>query len=275
MGRGPASHPIEKLELLRGHFLLRHLSDEEFGRLTEQATTAQFAAGQMIFEQGDAVTDLMVVIAGRVKLSATSADGRELLVNFVERGHAFGEIALIDGQPRSFDAVAVDDSEVAMLPRRSLAPFLGRPEVCALFMKVLCERLRRSERLLQEAVFLGIGPRLARQLLRLASRHGRLQRGAIVLDVELSQEQLASLIGMTRESINKQLGAWRRQGIIDLRRGEMSILRPGRLRRIAGGDGLPPEPGPSPFLKLAASPDDRRGGQDRCAASSGRVGPEQ
>lgn len=261
MGRRYPSCPTNKLGLLRRHFLLQRLSEAELADLAEQATLQRFAAGQMIFAQGAAVADLMVVVAGRVKLSATSADGRELLLNIVERGHAFGEIALIDGQPRSFDAVAIEDSEVLTLARRSLAPFLARPEICAIFMQALCERLRRSEGLLQDAVFLGVGPRLARQLLHLAQSHRPAEDGAVVLQPAVSQQDLADLVGMTRESINKQLGAWRRDGIVAFRRGEMKILDLDRLQRIAGRDGVPPDPGPSPFPRSRSA-----------AASAGAAG---
>src|SRR5580704_4973529 len=96
-----------KMRLLRSHFLLRRLRDENLGELAAMSHIARFQKDEAIFRQGDSETDLMVVVNGRVKLSATSQRGQELLVNFVVSGHVFGEIAVIDGRPRCYDATSV------------------------------------------------------------------------------------------------------------------------------------------------------------------------
>jgi len=176
----------------------------------------------------------MIMVSGRVKLSATSTDGQELLANIVERGHVFGEIAVIDGKPRSYDATALEASELLIVKRKDLIPFLEeRPDICLRFMETLCERLRRSEALIQDAVFLNAGPRLARQLLRLAETYGRKDGDAICIDLAVSQSDLASLVGMTRESINKQLCNWRRAGVIWFKGKNYKVLKLDTLRNVA------------------------------------------
>jgi CRP/FNR family cyclic AMP-dependent transcriptional regulator len=231
---GIAKTVQEKRRLLRSHFLLRNLSQFDLERIAAAATCARFGRHEKIFRRGESETNLMIMVSGRVKLSATSTDGQELLANIVERGHVFGEIAVIDGKPRSYDATALEASELLIVKRKDLIPFLEeRPDICLRFMETLCERLRRSEALIQDAVFLNAGPRLARQLLRLAETYGRKDGDAICIDLAVSQSDLASLVGMTRESINKQLCNWRRAGVIWFKGKNYKVLKLDTLRNAA------------------------------------------
>jgi CRP/FNR family transcriptional regulator, cyclic AMP receptor protein len=231
---GIAKTVQEKRRLLRSHFLLRNLSQSDLERIAAAATCARFGRHEKIFRRGESETNLMIMVSGRVKLSATSTDGQELLANIVERGHVFGEIAVIDGKPRSYDATALEASELLIVKRKDLIPFLEeRPDICLRFMETLCERLRRSEALIQDAVFLNAGPRLARQLLRLAETYGRKDGDAICIDLAVSQSDLASLVGMTRESINKQLCNWRRAGVIWFKGKNYKVLKFDTLRNAA------------------------------------------
>jgi CRP-like cAMP-binding protein len=231
---GIAKTVQEKRRLLRSHFLLRNLSQSDLERIAAAATCARFGRHEKIFRRGESETNLMIMVSGRVKLSATSTDGQELLANIVERGHVFGEIAVIDGKPRSYDATALEASELLIVKRKDLIPFLEeRPDICLRFMETLCERLRRSEALIQDAVFLNAGPRLARQLLRLAETYGRKDGDAICIDLAVSQSDLASLVGMTRESINKQLCNWRRAGVIWFKGKNYKVLKLDTLRNAA------------------------------------------
>jgi len=231
---GIAKTVQEKRRLLRSHFLLRNLSQFDLERIAAATTCARFGRHEKIFRRGESETNLMIMVSGRVKLSATSTDGQELLANIVERGHVFGEIAVIDGKPRSYDATALEASELLIVKRKDLIPFLEeRPDICLRFMETLCERLRRSEALIQDAVFLNAGPRLARQLLRLAETYGRKDGDAICIDLAVSQSDLASLVGMTRESINKQLCNWRRAGVIWFKGKNYKVLKLDTLRNAA------------------------------------------
>jgi CRP/FNR family transcriptional regulator, cyclic AMP receptor protein len=231
---GIAKTVQEKRRLLRSHFLLRNLSQFDLERIAAAATCARFGRHEKIFRRGESETNLMIMVSGRVKLSATSTDGQELLANIVERGHVFGEIAVIDGKPRSYDATALEASELLIVKRKDLIPFLEeRPDICLRFMETLCERLRRSEALIQDAVFLNAGPRLARQLLRLGETYGRKDGDAICIDLAVSQSDLASLVGMTRESINKQLCNWRRAGVIWFKGKNYKVLKLDTLRNAA------------------------------------------
>lgn len=224
----------EKAELLRAHFLLQRLSEPDLEQIAGAARLVRYAAHELVYSQGDSNTDLIIVISGRIKLSAVSAGGRELLVNIARAGHVLGEISVIDGQPRSYDASALEQTEVLIVHRKHLIPLLEqRPALCIHLMAGLCERLRRSEGRIQDAVFLKTGARLARQLLQLAQVYGRREENGIRLDLKISQGDLASLVGMTRESINKQLCAWRRAGVVHFGRKVYTIGDIEALRRAA------------------------------------------
>jgi CRP/FNR family cyclic AMP-dependent transcriptional regulator len=214
-----------RARLLRGHFLLAQMRGDELHRLAAFSHLITYEPGAVIFRKGDRDTDLMILASGRVKMSATSNDGRELLVNLVEEGHLFGEIAVIDGNPRSYDATTLAQSEILVVPRKVLIPFLrSRPKLCLIFLTTLCERLRRSESQVQASAFLGGGPRLARQLLHLARLHGKQDGKSVSIDLPVSQSDLASLVGVSRETINRQLCKWRRAGIIWFRGSSYRVL---------------------------------------------------
>ena len=122
---GIAKTVQEKRRLLRSHFLLRNLSQFDLERIAAAATCARFGRHEKIFRRGESETNLIIMVSGRVKLSATSTDGQELLANIVERGHVFGEIAVIDGKPRSYDATALEANEL-LRQAQGLDTFPGR-----------------------------------------------------------------------------------------------------------------------------------------------------
>ena len=103
-----ATAPSSREEILAGHFLLRHLRPDELSRLAASAALVRYRPGATIFQKGDTGGSMMAVVRGRVKICASSADGKELVLNFIDRGGLFGEVAVLDGQPRSADAIAMD-----------------------------------------------------------------------------------------------------------------------------------------------------------------------
>ena len=117
--------PLNREEILAGHFLLRHLRPEELSRVAASATLVRHRPQATIFQKGDASGSMMAVVRGRVKICAYSADGKELVLNIIDRGSLFGEIALLDGEPRSADAVAIEETELLVLERNRLMPFLN------------------------------------------------------------------------------------------------------------------------------------------------------
>lgn len=236
--------PIDKQAVLSQHFLLRSLSPEELGQLAQLAVPMRYEPDQTIFQRGDAGDSLMAVVRGRVKICSQSVEGKELILNIIKPGELFGEIALLDGEPRTADAVALERCELLVLSRVSFLPFVERnPGVALRMMAVLCRRLRKTSAQFEDCLFLEVPARLARALLNLAEAFGQPAKQGVHIDLKLSQQQLGSIVGVTRESVNKHLGEWQRQGWVELRAGYLTIRD--RAALVALADRLPDEPQPA------------------------------
>ncbi|HET6468485.1 MAG TPA: Crp/Fnr family transcriptional regulator [Geminicoccaceae bacterium] len=210
------------------------LTDEELDRLIGYGNTVPYPRGRIIFQRGDPGDSLMVVLSGRVKISNMSLDGREAVLNFVEPGRTFGEIAIFDGKTRSADATTMEPTELFVLRRTDMIEFIERhPEVTFRVIGMLCERLRRTTEMMEESVLLHMAPRVAKGLLRLASQYGRRQGSRIRIELKLSQRELGGYVGLARENINRQLGIWRGERLISMQDGYITIEDPDRLRHIA------------------------------------------
>ncbi len=199
--------------------------------LADRLILRKFRAGQSVFHQGDEGTSLYVIKSGRVKIALISDEGRELLVALLQEGDFFGELSLLDSHPRSATALALTDTETYVLTREDFLTFLRRsPETALAVAGAIAERLRQADERLAENAFLDLPQRLGRCLLHLAETNGRVSPDGIILDLPLSQRELADLVGVTRQSVNKVLSQWERAGVLRRRRGSLLLLRPASLR---------------------------------------------
>ncbi|MGE0370667.1 MAG: Crp/Fnr family transcriptional regulator [Gammaproteobacteria bacterium] len=229
-----AIQPINREAILAGHFLLRHLGPEDLSRIAASAAITHHARQSVIFQKGDPGTSMMAVVRGRVKICTYSVDGKELVLNIIGKDGLFGEISVLDGQPRSGDAVALEDTDLLVLERNRLLPFLtGNPEMATRLLEVLCLRLRQTSAHLEDALLREAPSRVARGLLRLAGTFGRPDGQGTRLDIKLSQQQIGSLIGISRESVNKYLVEWSRAGAITVQNGYITILDQDALEDIS------------------------------------------
>ena len=220
-----ANAPLNREEILAGHFLLRHLRPAELSSLAASASLVRHRPQVTIYQKGDPGSSMMAVVRGRVKMCIYSADGKELVLNIIDRGGVFGEIALLDGQPRSADAVTLEETELLVLERNRFMPFLGsHPEIAAKLIEVLCQRLRSTSEALEDALLRDAPSRVARGLLRLAATFGRQDPAGLRLDIKLSQQQLGNLIGISRESVNKYLVEWSRSGVLSVNNAVITII---------------------------------------------------
>ncbi len=209
--------PVDRRSLLASNELFRHLSAAELEGLARFTRLEKYQANQTIFRQHDSGSTMMAVVGGRVRISRLTAAGKEVVFGILTPGDIFGEIALLDGGPRSADAVALGETELIVLDRRDFIPFLERnPTVAAGMLEVLCQRIRRTDEQVEDSLFLVRDARLAKTLLNLADQFGRETPDGICIDLPMSQRELGSFVGLTRESINKQLVEWRESGLIDL-----------------------------------------------------------
>jgi CRP/FNR family transcriptional regulator, cyclic AMP receptor protein len=228
---------LNREDILAGHFLLRHLRAEELSRLAASAALARHRANATIFQKGDPGNSMMAVVTGRVKICTYSADGKELVLNIIDRGGLFGEIAVLDGQPRSGDAVAIEDTELLVLERARLMPFLtANPEIPTRLIAVLCQRMRQTSEALEDALLRDAPSRVARGLLRLAGTFGKQEAAGLRLDIKLSQQQIGNLIGISRESINKHIVDWTRARYLEVNNGFITIRDKAALESLSQTD---------------------------------------
>lgn len=229
-----ATTTLNREDILAGHFLLKHLRAEELARLASTATITRHRAQATIFQHGDPGTSMMAVISGRVKICNYSAEGKEMVLNIIDRGGLFGEIAVLDGQPRSADAVAIEDTELLVLERTRLMPFLtANPEIPTRLIAVLCQRLRQTSEALEDALLRDAPSRVARGLLRLAKTFGRQEADGLRIDIKLSQQQIGNLIGISRESTNKYIVDWTRARYLAVHNGFITILDRDALENLS------------------------------------------
>lgn len=229
--RGQAAPAPDKLALLQRHPLFGVLGTDLLKRLSACATTRRAKRGATIFDKGDPGTALFAVHTGTVKINVPSADGREAVFNLIREGEIFGEIALLDGQPRTAGAVAMSDCELMVIERRDFIAFVHQhPEVALKLIEVLCARLRLQSERFEEAIFLNLPARLAKTLLRLsANADPKSPAGKLAI----TQREISQLVGMSRESTNKQLRAWVKRQWLRLERGSIVVLAPDALAAIA------------------------------------------
>ena len=209
-------------DLLRFHPFVGALGEHDADALLKQAVTRRFQADDVIFRKDDPGTGLYGVVSGRVVVVADSAKGRELILNVFGPGEYFGEIALLDGEGRTATAIAREPSELLFLDRRHFMPFLARnPDVTTHIIQLLCRRLRRTNDLMEDSIFLPVSLRLAKQLQALVDVYGLQAEAEPTFPV--SQAELGRMLGVSREIVARQLAIWRRAGLVEMQRGRITL----------------------------------------------------
>ncbi|MBU6499594.1 MAG: Crp/Fnr family transcriptional regulator, partial [Rhodospirillales bacterium] len=225
--------PAARREALLANPLFRPMQPAQLDEILGFAVERHCPRGTTIFSKGDPGSSMMAVLAGRVRIAAMSAEGREITLNVIGPGEFFGEIALLDGQPRTADAVAIEETRLLVVERRHFLPFLLRHgELVEALLGVLCGRLRRTSLALEELALFELPVRLARLLLKLAADYGRPAEGGTRIDLKLSQRDLGTLVAGSRESVNKLLRQWQGEGVIARADGHVVLLRPQALRAL-------------------------------------------
>src|SRR5437764_11623696 len=159
---------LDKLAPLRNHPLFREFPPAVIEHLGTYMTRRSVRRGATIFAKGDPGSGLMAVLWGSVKMSVPTSEGRETVLNIIKPGEIFGEIALLDGRPRTADAVAMSDCELMVIDRRDFIPFLrSEPDVALKFIEILCARLRRTSEQVEDVMYLDFPARLAKTVLQL------------------------------------------------------------------------------------------------------------
>jgi CRP/FNR family transcriptional regulator, cyclic AMP receptor protein len=229
----PSHSRADKRTLLKNTDLFGRLSARHIERLAACIVSKSVARATGIFAKGDPGSSLFAICRGTVKISVPSVDGHDAVFNLISKGDIFGEIALLDGRPRTADAVAITDCVLFVIERRDFLPLMREePDIALRMIEILCARLRQTTEQAENLMFLPLRGRLAKALLRLSDSDGHgCERKAVV-----TQKDLGNLIGMSRESTNRQLRIWEEQEWVRLQRGGIVILSPQALERIAESD---------------------------------------
>ena len=228
-----------KLSVLRKHPIFADLEPEAFDQLCRYAKHTTLKRGAALFAKGDPGLSLYAVISGSVKMSISSADGRSAILNIIGPGEIFGEIALLDGGVRSSDAIANTNCELFVIDRREFIPFVrSQPALAMKFIELLCGRLRRTSDQVEQIILQNLPGRLASALIRLSEKHKLEPAGRTI---SITQQEISEMVGMTRESINKQLRAWAARSWVRLEHGAIVVLKDEQIRQLAeagsGGEG--------------------------------------
>jgi CRP/FNR family transcriptional regulator, cyclic AMP receptor protein len=192
----------------------------------------RYPTGQRVFRKGDPSDALLIVTAGRIVISSLSPEGTEVMLNIIDPAEVVGEIGLLDGGPRTADATAVRDTRALVLMRRDFLPLLEtEPSVARSMLLLLCARLRQTTCFVEDAVLQTLPARLLHRVQTLARSYAHSEAGSPDLRIEhgLSQQELGDSIGASRVSVNKQLNAWRAQGLLEFGRGFIVVHDLARL----------------------------------------------
>ncbi|OLT18332.1 Crp/Fnr family transcriptional regulator [Serinicoccus sp. CUA-874] len=203
-------------------------------QLMESMSPRRLARGDVVFHEGDPGDSLYVITRGKVKLSKAASDGRESLLSVLGPGEMFGELSLFDPGPRLTTAYVVSDTEFISLGNDALRSFLEQhPEVAMQMLAGLAHRLRKTNEGLSDLVFTDVPGRVAKALLDLSDRFGRRSEAGLVVAHDLTQEELAQLVGASRETVNKALADFAQRGWVTLGAKSVTLLDVDRLRRRA------------------------------------------
>ncbi len=214
--------------------LFSALDAEAAAALRASLTESLVAKGDTLFREGEPGDKMFMILDGKVKLGQSSADGRESLLAVMGPGEIFGELSLFDPGLRTSTATALTDAVVLGLSNEQLRPWLaGRPEVAAALLQALARRLRRTNEAMADLVFSDVPGRVAKALMDLGEKFGQVTGEGLIVTHDMTQEELAQLVGASRETVNKALADFAQRGWIRLESRQVTILDVERLGRRA------------------------------------------
>ncbi len=202
--------------------------------LAQSLHFADYTRGETVFVEGEQGDTLFIVISGKVKVGRRAADGRENMLSVMGPSDMFGELSLFDPGPRTATATVLTDTRLAYLAHSSLRPWIAdRPEIAEQLLRVLARRLRRTNDALADLIFTDVPGRVAKALLGLAERFGTKEPDGVRVHHDLTQEELAQLVGASRETVNKALADFASRGWMRVDSRAVTILDADRLARRA------------------------------------------
>jgi CRP-like cAMP-binding protein len=219
---------------LRTAPLFSALDDDAAAALRASMIEVRLAKGDVLFTEGEPGEKLFLIESGKIKLGHTAPDGRESLIAVLGAGEMLGELSLFDPGPRTATAVAVTQTKVLAMGHEALLPWLvGRPDLAVSLLAALARRLRRTNEAMADLVFSDVPGRVAKALLDLGAKFGEDSAEGLLVHHELTQEELAQLVGASRETVNKALADFSQRGWIRIEQRSVTLLDVERLERRA------------------------------------------
>jgi CRP/FNR family transcriptional regulator/CRP/FNR family cyclic AMP-dependent transcriptional regulator len=226
---------VDRVSLLRQVPLFASVQPDWLNELANRLTPRNYKRGETIFHKDDPGASLYIISSGQVKIATTSPEGEEVILAILTEGGFFGELSLLDGRTRSASATAMEATQTLTLHRADLLEAIGkRPEMASDLLAALSDRLRRTDLLLEDAIFLDLPARLAKRLLELGEEHGIRTEQGLEIELRLTQQDLANFVGASRVAVNKLLGVFQDKGLIKLDKHKLIILSGDDLRRQVG-----------------------------------------
>ena len=203
--------------IIRKAPLFSALDDEAAHELRQSMVALKLNKGQVLFKEGQDGDRLYVVVHGKIKLGTTSADGRENLLSILGPGEMFGELSLFDPEPRTSTATAVTDAKLVSLAHEAVIGLVTtNPQTSLELLRRLAQRLRKSNEILADLVFADVPGRVAKAIMDLGERFGVMKEDGLHVNHDLTQEELAQLVGASRETVNKALADFAARGWVKL-----------------------------------------------------------
>lgn len=227
-----------ELELLSRSFLFADLPQKHILIALKNCQCLRLPEKKEIYRRGESGTEMCIVLSGGVKVSTLSADGKEIIFDLLSEGDFFGELSLLDSRPRAATVTTLVPSVLVVLERSFFMPFLeGNPITAIRLLQLLAHRLRAMDTFLEEVLFLDSETRLAKRVMALENIYGKMIGNVIRIELNVSQQDIANLVGITRERVNKHLKKWERAKIVSLQHNHLTILNPALLQKMASDAG--------------------------------------
>ena len=192
---------VQKKDLLSEHFMLKHIPESDLEKLVEASETRSYPADATIFKKGETATAMMVVVKGGVRISAPATTGDDVTFATIRAGEVFGEIALIDGYERSADAISIEETELLVVNNSDFLPFLQEnTDLCIDLLKVLCNRIRQTNVILEDFSYIDLRQRLAKRLMYMSGSDTSSSSHQSI-SVRVSQQQLIVMMGVSKDRL--------------------------------------------------------------------------
>lgn len=222
----------ERYALIRQVSIFEGLGDDAVAALNEHLRPKRFTRDSLIVGQDDEGEALYIIRRGRVKVALTGENGREVILALFREGDFFGEMSLLDGRPRSANVIASENTDVLMLLRQDFESHLRRsPDTALRVLAEMCGRLRRADEVIGSLALLDVYGRVARTLIDLSVKEGVAQDEGILIRERPTQQDLASMIGTSRETVSRVLSEFRRRGFLSMQ-GKSVLLSHGFAEQL-------------------------------------------